>query len=44
MVKDVAVGAPRSVPQHFCSPDHQGASDVEVLGLRIYGEMTLGPV
>ena len=35
-LKDVAVGAPKPVPQHFCSPGHQGTSDLQVLGLRIW--------
>ena len=34
-LKDVAVGAPKPIPQHFCSPGHQSTSDTEVLGLRL---------
>ncbi|KAK3793480.1 hypothetical protein RRG08_000682 [Elysia crispata] len=34
--QDVAVGASKLVPQHFCSPGHQGTSDTEVLGLRLW--------
>ena len=35
-LNDAAVGAPKPVPQHLCSPGHQGTSDMEVLGLRLW--------
>ena len=32
------VGSPKPVPQRFCSLGHQGSSDMEVLGLRVWRE------